>query len=116
MFVEKFSFHPTDYSPIPEGVLGSIFVSISEYTPEGVACLDPVDGAPPEASCAEALEFIPSDKRWTIFGPHRYPFSEIEIPMGVADSEFVPPLLCTRVEFLECIVVVNGRTANADTH
>ena len=51
-----------------------------------------------------------------IFGPRRYPLSEVEIPRGVVDSQFVPPLLCTRTKFLEYPVVANRRTANADTH
>lgn len=86
-------------------------MTISEYTPWGVECLDPVDGAPPEASCAEALELIPSGKRLRVFGPHRYPPSEVEIPIGVADSQFVPPLLCTRPSFLNigCRESSNGK-------
>lgn len=65
-------------------------MSVSQYDPIGVECLDPIDGAPSEASCAEALELVPVDKTWTVFGPYDYAPTQVTIPAGFIDGELVP--------------------------
>lgn len=72
------------------GLAGQLSVSVSQYDPIGVECLGPGEGAPSESSCADALELVPVDKTWMVFGPPEDASTEVTIPAGFSDGELLP--------------------------
>ena len=70
-----------------EGHRQSITISVGQYDPVGVECLDPVDGAPPESGCELATQLMTASISPKIFGPQDFSWTQVPVPQGFIDCK-----------------------------